>query len=474
MKILAKLAALLLAALIVQPAHAQMSNQLESMFGAMSNTTDPQVQMGQRRGVIAGGGFSMRFRERNPSLVGFDPPRWGGGCGGIDMYGGSLSYISEEEFKQLLRSITGAAAGYAFQLAMAQLCPTCADKMAELQAKVQQINQMMMGSCEAAELVVNSAASSYTDWQATQARAGSGASDEAAARGYGRDVSAVSHLNQEDPQKLEQITVGNLTWKALKRQHVDRWFVDGNDELLQDIMSFTGTIISCAPGTLGCPGGAGEGTRRGRVESRRKEGPLTLEILVYGTGLNGRAGVFRCKDGLAAEKCLNIEPLEEVPLRGLESRIREHLVGPPDDPAAGLIRRFAAHEGSLTERDEAFIAATGQYGGMILSLARRNVYAAESFARDFAGDVAAEVVYRFVSEAITAIRVAAGSLPENGDMLTELDSLLRDATDKLERGRREIARLSEGKSHMALYFKALSDELPSAPVVVRPEFSAAN
>ncbi|MBK8284180.1 MAG: conjugal transfer protein TraH [Ahniella sp.] len=134
-----------------------METQLETTFHSMSNHTNPQF-INEGRPTASLGSFNFRTPVTRPQLLQFDPPRFSGGCGGIDLYGGSFSYISKEELQGLMRQIAANAKSYAFNLALGAVCNKCLQVMEGLQDKVQKINQMMKSSCDMAQAVVNSAA----------------------------------------------------------------------------------------------------------------------------------------------------------------------------------------------------------------------------------------------------------------------------------------------------------------------------
>ena len=106
-----------------------LQTQLDHVFdGMMSNTTLPGVWESQRRGVIAGGRFTAKTKIMNESLVQFTPPSWKGGCGGVDLFGGSFSFINSDQIVELLRTIAANAKGYAFQLALETVFPSGATR----------------------------------------------------------------------------------------------------------------------------------------------------------------------------------------------------------------------------------------------------------------------------------------------------------------------------------------------------------
>lgn len=96
-------------------ARADLQEQMDDMFGSMLNFNNPTAYQGQRRGVLSGGSLYLRNRIMNPNLITLTPPSWKGGCGGIDLYAGSFSFISADEFMQLLRAVAANAPGYAFE-----------------------------------------------------------------------------------------------------------------------------------------------------------------------------------------------------------------------------------------------------------------------------------------------------------------------------------------------------------------------
>jgi len=100
------------------PAYADLQQEMDGMFGTMTNVTAPTAHLGQRRGVITGGSLVARNGISNTNLVSFVPPSFSAGCGGIDLFAGSFSFINFNQFVQLLRNVAANASGYAFQLAV--------------------------------------------------------------------------------------------------------------------------------------------------------------------------------------------------------------------------------------------------------------------------------------------------------------------------------------------------------------------
>ncbi|WP_205528229.1 conjugal transfer protein TraH, partial [Klebsiella pneumoniae] len=133
------------ASLFIAPTGAIAANglqsQMDKLFNEMSNTTPPGVYESQRRGVLAGGRFTAKTRIFDENLVSFAPPSWKAGCGGVDLFGGSLSFINADQIVQLLRAVAANAKGYAFQLALDNVFPDGAKWIENFQKKVQALNQ---------------------------------------------------------------------------------------------------------------------------------------------------------------------------------------------------------------------------------------------------------------------------------------------------------------------------------------------
>ena len=89
--------------------------QMDQVFNSMTNVTAPGVYETQRRGVLTAGSVYVRNKIVDTQIAAFAPPSWKAGCGGIDFFAGSFSFINADQFVQLLRSVASNAVGYAFK-----------------------------------------------------------------------------------------------------------------------------------------------------------------------------------------------------------------------------------------------------------------------------------------------------------------------------------------------------------------------
>lgn len=126
---------------------AGLDNFMSDMY---SNTTAPGMFQTQQRGVISGGSYVGRFGIKSINLVSFDPPRVSAGCGGINLFGGSFSFINAQELTQLLRAIAQNALGLLFQLGLNAISQPLSSLLTTWSAKLQEMNALLKNSCEAA------------------------------------------------------------------------------------------------------------------------------------------------------------------------------------------------------------------------------------------------------------------------------------------------------------------------------------
>ncbi|MBS0217519.1 MAG: conjugal transfer protein TraH [Proteobacteria bacterium] len=225
--------------------NAEVNNMFNSL-GAIGNYTQPGAFRGQAFNTYAGGNLFMRAPNKVYQLAAVQFPNAKAGCGGIDVFGGSFSHISAAEFKNMLRNITAALPGIAFQLALESVSPLLGGLTKWAKGLETWINNARINSCETAKAIVSTGAEAlgYGSQEACADLAvemGLETDRDAARRRCASDRSnilATARSSADANLRNKAPFVGNLTWKALQRTGL---YLDDPEREL--IMSMVGTVI---------------------------------------------------------------------------------------------------------------------------------------------------------------------------------------------------------------------------------------
>ena len=227
---------------------ADLNGEVTNMFnnlGAIGNYTAPGAFKGQTFNTYTGGNLYLRSPNKTYQLAAVQFPSAKGGCGGIDLFGGSFSHISAAEFRNMLRNITAALPGIAFQLALEAVSPLLGGLTKWAKGLETWINNARVNSCETATALVSSAADAmgYDSQRACAKLAmqmGLESDIDAAMRRCASDSPGIlaSARGSADPNIRAQVPfVGNFTWQALKT-------IDTLDDAGREmVMSVVGALI---------------------------------------------------------------------------------------------------------------------------------------------------------------------------------------------------------------------------------------
>ena len=382
---------------------ADLQQEMDAMFGTMTNATAPTAHLGQRRGVITGGSVVSRNRIMSTNLVSFVPPSFSAGCGGIDLYGGSFSFINLNQFVTLMRSVAANAAGYAFQLAINAMCPDCGNIMSDLQKKVQQLNQMFSNSCQLAQGMVNDVVGAFDTQNKTRMSSISFSKGISDVFGSWTNSSSlgdpVQQVKTNAATDMEKIIQGNLVWRALNKNNAGGWFRFGGNALLEAMMSVTGSVIVQPP--QAAADGKGENNPVVTVPNI-----LKIKDLINGSGASSyqEVQVYEC-DTHDVDGCLNPTP-KAIALTGLKKQVRDLLIG--TGAGDGLITKFATNTGTLTDAEKAFMELVPDaLGAMIRNLAREDFGIARLFAEEGSPVIALEMAQLLIQGMLDSVRYAS-------------------------------------------------------------------
>jgi len=225
--------------------NAEVTNMFNNL-GAIGNYTAPGAFRGQTFNTYIGGSLFMRAPNKVYQLAAVQFPSAKAGCGGIDVFGGSFSHISATEFKNMLRNITAALPGIAFQLALESVSPLLGGLTKWAKGLETWINNARINSCETAKAIVSTAAEA-TGYGSQEACAdlaiemGLEPDRDAARRRCATDrasILAAARSSTDVNVRNKAPFVGNLTWRALQRTGT---YLDDQEREL--IMSLVGTVI---------------------------------------------------------------------------------------------------------------------------------------------------------------------------------------------------------------------------------------
>ena len=233
-------------------ARADVAGQMNSFFndtGGAANVTGPSAFQGQSAGYYSMGNVWTRFPQKSVSPFNLQLPSARAGCGGIDLFTGSFSFINASEIVAMLKATANNALGFAFKLAIDSVSPEIGKVMDEFSQKAQLLNQMNISSCETAQALVGGIWPQMDTTRSTICEAVGNSqgvfSDWAASRqgcnnGNQRDGTIAGNSDESMKDQL----VGephNYTWEALKKAERFGAFDQAFSEF---IMTLVGTVIT--------------------------------------------------------------------------------------------------------------------------------------------------------------------------------------------------------------------------------------
>ncbi|MBN8777148.1 conjugal transfer protein TraH [Thiomonas arsenitoxydans] len=250
-------AGLLISAAALSPAQADLNSVLSGMYTAAGS---PGVYQTQNSGVISGGYVAVRTPIQDVNLVSFSPPNIGAGCGGIDLFMGSFSFVNAQAFENLLRQIGQQALGYAFQLAINSMCHSCGALLSSIQSAMQKMNSSLKNTCQLAHgLATRSVGDSLTSIDKSVGQVMSSATGVASdifqafnntqsAPGTNetalasKTATVTGDNGQQQTVAATDLIFGNMTWKALENSQSDQ-LISQDNVTKEILMSLVGSEI---------------------------------------------------------------------------------------------------------------------------------------------------------------------------------------------------------------------------------------
>lgn len=225
--------------------HADMRDAMDNMFVSITN---PGAYRSQNRMGAVGGYASIRMPNQNINVLTLDMPRISMGCGGIDMFGGSFSFINADRLIAVMRNIGQIAVAALFKLAIAAISKELSGNMSEFLSFIQWLNNIKLNSCKIGEHLGGQMAKTLLP-------------DAETASGNQQNLNAAKGKDKESfqqwfeglfgkdfgntPPDPDNPSAGNLTWRALYRSEAYQRVYVGQDQSMAAmlIMNIGGTRI---------------------------------------------------------------------------------------------------------------------------------------------------------------------------------------------------------------------------------------
>ena len=238
-------------------ARADVGSSMDSFLndlGGAAQVNGPTAYQGQSAGYYSLGNVWTRFPQKTTNLVNLQLPRARAGCGGIDIFAGSFSFINASEIVAMLKAVANNAVGFAFSLAIDTVCPECSKIMQEFSQKAQLMNNLNINSCELAQGLVGGIwpKGDLADKAICEAIGNSEGifTDYAAAKhGCGTRGQRTS-TNAAGAGKYDDVNPGvarNFTWTILKKSAFFSPNGTFDQQLAEYAMTLLGTIIYVPP-----------------------------------------------------------------------------------------------------------------------------------------------------------------------------------------------------------------------------------
>lgn len=395
-------------------ARADIDDIMRQSLGSLSNATAPYAGTALDRGIYYGGSYNLRNQITQLQLLSFDARYIAAGCGGIDLYAGSFSYINKEQFNQLLRSVASNAVGYSFSLALNHVCPSCAQTVESLQRKIQQINQHLGNSCALAQGLVNDTIAAFSNSKNNKI------SLQAHLQGLGDTFTTFSSNQAEikeqvlhNAQTKDQL-YGNVVYKALLKAYGKTY----DQTYLEQIMSLTGTIVSTPAPNKG--------------NSAGQPDPQTIYagelISLRGLISGGKVSVYTCLNAECTRMRIVASTRESTAQRikrlylGADA-VTDHttLIG---RSTQGLIGMYENNQGVLTQAQRNELSLVGQgINAQIRSLAILSPDAARNYVQYATNYIALRFAQHEIDQAFRLVNNALNSVAED-DNITAVRKLV--------------------------------------------------
>lgn len=396
-------------------ASADINGDLNRFFNEMNysgvNSTKGSVWKGQAAGYLTGGGLYARTANRNIQLASISLPSINAGCGGIDMYLGSFSFINGEQITRFIKSLMSNGLGYAFDLALETLTPALKSVKDHLQTLMQAVNDTNFSSCQAAQALVGSIGVSLgasKDYVCNSfGNSSNGFSDWVQSRmecGVGGKATAMNESAQQDEKwKDMSLTDMNLSWYILNEKSKNTMAEDR--QLKELMMTLMGSIIF-------------DNDSQVKTLLPLLDNPDVIKALLNG----GTAQIYVCDED---KKCLNPQ------FKNITIQEKNGLKQKVDNLLTSIIDKVEKDSDSLTEKEKNFIESTS-IPVLKYLIDPMSVQLSKLLINDLTNFIAYDLLYQYITEQMKIYNIAAVNTNVPSDVAEKLMALHARARQQLE------------------------------------------
>ena len=444
------LKAIALSMALIRATYADIASDMGSFFNGIhvaSNITSPGAFQSQAAGFYGGGSLYARTRVSRYQLISLDLPSYGSGCNGIDLFTGSLSFLSHEKLVDLGKQVMTSSGAYAVDVMLATTVPEIKQVRDYLQTMAQKVNQMSVNSCEMAQNFVGGTfpktAASQDKICKDQASMGKSGvmSDYVSARmkcsGEGHD--AIMAEASKDPQQQKQVIFNkNIVWSILQNNA----FLKEDVALAEMVMSLTGTLIIDQKGKV-------------TVVPSLAGSTHFIQALLGGANAAGDLSLWRCSDESPGTACLSVS-LQKMNLteeQTLTARVRTLIYS--------LDERLKKDE-AQTEEEQNFLSLTVFPVLKFLAVLNSTHYNdAAVEIEGYSTLIAEDLLQHYLSGLLQDVANATAGSELNEDLVRDIQKRIREANREIASIDPKIARKIQEKSILINRMSEIEKQLAS-------------
>lgn len=408
-------ACLMLAGSISIPMSARASQLDNALDGMFSNLTGAGVAKTPDRTAFIGGGLTLRGPVQNLNIITFDPPRLSAGCGGLDIFGGSFSFINADQIVALFRKVAANAIGLAFQAAIDAINPQLGQLMSDFQTIMEALNIGNKNSCSLAISLMGKIGAdtaikdTVSGWVAGTGSALSGIAEDVT-KGITNVAESLSAATKES-EKIVAIS-GNAVWKAINNPNTANG--EGLGLLFSDpsassagasaaknaneiIMSLTGYFV-VKTDNKGTSSSGAELTNGALAQA-------TYLISIDDLRKGGTFQKFKCAEPYKDDTdggCLNVGT-ESFTFIGMKGYVKDLLLG-GDTTAVDLVAAYAAQPPALSAKQDMLLKTSQMPIAALLQRVGFSQSAQTQVLQQIAPIVAEGLLYQYVSSLSKILR----------------------------------------------------------------------